>query len=316
MELLGLHKDILMLILILRNSNILFMLVHQIAAPNSPQWFNTGLNWAYGITGPAQGHSYVDPDTKELKFSTDAYTRPAPHACAEYYTQVYTESGTMYIGDLVENNRTDLSVFDGNKFVKVLATKYNGEKEVYRIKLKNKNYIDLTEDHLVLASSKRKKDGGKYDWGFVKDLKKGMKLQQPILNEIREKNVFSVDLAKARLAGWIIGDGAVGIYDNVMRLEIITMNDDELNSVLNDVKEGFGKEEPYWITKIETDDKTLDGKRVHLAGKKIHDLVNEFELLGKRSRTVRIPKKIVYGSPQEKREFLKALFQADGCVRI
>jgi len=295
---------------------VAFMLVHQIAAPNSPQWFNTGLNWAYGITGPAQGHSYVDPDTKELKFSTDAYTRPAPHACAEYYTQVYTESGTMYIGDLVENNRTDLSVFDGNKFVKVLATKYNGEKEVYRIKLKNKNYIDLTEDHLVLASSKRKKDGGKYDWGFVKDLKKGMKLQQPILNEIREKNVFSVDLAKARLAGWIIGDGAVGIYDNVMRLEIITMNDDELNSVLNDVKEVFGKEVPYWITKIETDDKTLDGKRVHLAGKKIHDLVNEFELLGKRSRTVRIPKKIVYGSPQEKREFLKALFQADGCVRI
>jgi len=60
---------------------VAFMLVHQIAAPNSPQWFNTGLNWAYGITGPAQGHSYVDPETKEFKYSTDAYTRPAPHAC-------------------------------------------------------------------------------------------------------------------------------------------------------------------------------------------------------------------------------------------
>ena len=32
------------------------MLVNQMAAPNSPQWFNTGLAWAYGITGPAQGH--------------------------------------------------------------------------------------------------------------------------------------------------------------------------------------------------------------------------------------------------------------------
>lgn len=58
-----------------------YMIVHQVASPNSPQWFNTGLNWAYGLTGPAQGHSYVDPDTGELKKSTDAYTRPQPHAC-------------------------------------------------------------------------------------------------------------------------------------------------------------------------------------------------------------------------------------------
>ena len=36
------------------------MLVHQMAAPNSPQWFNTGLAFAYGITGPAQGHYYGD----------------------------------------------------------------------------------------------------------------------------------------------------------------------------------------------------------------------------------------------------------------
>jgi ribonucleoside-diphosphate reductase alpha chain len=58
-----------------------YMLVHQMAAPNSPQWFNTGLNWAYGITGPAQGHFYVDPADGEVKASTDAYTRPQPHAC-------------------------------------------------------------------------------------------------------------------------------------------------------------------------------------------------------------------------------------------
>jgi len=57
------------------------MLVHQMAAPNSPQWFNTGLNWAYGITGPAQGHFYVDPATGELTESSDAYTRAQVHAC-------------------------------------------------------------------------------------------------------------------------------------------------------------------------------------------------------------------------------------------
>jgi len=58
-----------------------YMLLHQNAAPNSPQWFNTGLAWAYGITGSAQGHFYVDPDTEELRRSDDAYTRPQPHAC-------------------------------------------------------------------------------------------------------------------------------------------------------------------------------------------------------------------------------------------
>ena len=58
-----------------------YMLAAQIAAPNSPQWFNTGLNWAYGITGPAQGFWFVDDETGELVESPDSYSRPAPHAC-------------------------------------------------------------------------------------------------------------------------------------------------------------------------------------------------------------------------------------------
>ncbi|MEA1902667.1 MAG: vitamin B12-dependent ribonucleotide reductase, partial [Actinomycetota bacterium] len=58
-----------------------YMLANQMAAPNSPQWFNTGLNWAYGLTGPAQGFWYVDGTTDELTESPDSYSRPAPHAC-------------------------------------------------------------------------------------------------------------------------------------------------------------------------------------------------------------------------------------------
>ncbi len=60
---------------------MIYMLVHQMAAPNSPQWFNTGLHWAYGISGPSQGHFYVDYKTGKLTASTDAYTHPQPHAC-------------------------------------------------------------------------------------------------------------------------------------------------------------------------------------------------------------------------------------------
>ena len=60
---------------------IAHMLVHQMVAPNSPQWFNTGLDWAYGINGPAQGHWYTDPKSGETRLSEDAYTHPQPHAC-------------------------------------------------------------------------------------------------------------------------------------------------------------------------------------------------------------------------------------------
>ena len=60
---------------------IRLMLARQIGAPNSPQWFNTGLHWAYGIDGPAQGHYYVDHKTGELRASDSAYEHPQPHAC-------------------------------------------------------------------------------------------------------------------------------------------------------------------------------------------------------------------------------------------
>ncbi|MGJ8604098.1 MAG: vitamin B12-dependent ribonucleotide reductase [Marivita sp.] len=58
-----------------------FMLATQKAAPNSPQWFNTGLHWAYGIDGPSQGHYYVDYKSGELTKSSSAYEHPQPHAC-------------------------------------------------------------------------------------------------------------------------------------------------------------------------------------------------------------------------------------------
>src|ERR1700757_899490 len=60
---------------------LVYMLAMQMAAPNSPQWFNTGLHWAYGIDGPSQGHFYVDFETGKLVKSKTAYEHPQPHAC-------------------------------------------------------------------------------------------------------------------------------------------------------------------------------------------------------------------------------------------
>ncbi len=60
---------------------LVYMMVHQMCAPNSPQWFNTGLNFAYGISGPAQGHWIVNPETGKAELAADAYSNPQPHAC-------------------------------------------------------------------------------------------------------------------------------------------------------------------------------------------------------------------------------------------
>ncbi|MEM2236756.1 MAG: adenosylcobalamin-dependent ribonucleoside-diphosphate reductase [Candidatus Caldarchaeum sp.] len=58
-----------------------YMLIAQIASPNSPQWFNTGIHWAYGIEGPPQGHYYYDEELQAVVPSKDAYSRPQAHAC-------------------------------------------------------------------------------------------------------------------------------------------------------------------------------------------------------------------------------------------
>ena len=58
-----------------------YMLAAQMAAPNSPQWFNTGMHWSYGIDGPSQGHHYVDYKSGKLTRSASAYEHPQPHAC-------------------------------------------------------------------------------------------------------------------------------------------------------------------------------------------------------------------------------------------
>jgi ribonucleotide reductase alpha subunit len=131
------------------------MLLHQMCAPNSPQWFNTGLNWAYGITGPAQGHFYCDPRTGELQKGTDAYTHPQPHACQPHFAPVSTPRGVVRIGKIVEQRLVGLEVFDGTAdgsgTTRVTAVKSNGSKLVVRVQLVTGTAIYATADHYVYA---------------------------------------------------------------------------------------------------------------------------------------------------------------------
>ncbi len=176
-----------------------YMLLHQMCAPNSPQWFNTGLNFAYGISGPAQGHLYCDPKTGELKKSADAYTHPQPHACQPFRAPVSTPNGNVPIGKIVQENLVGLEVLDGTEggsgTTRVLAIASNGVKQVFRVVLEDGKFVEATADHLVYAVTS---DGMAGRWVRVDSLDKGMSLMRSVRDRAGERAISkSTDATKA-----------------------------------------------------------------------------------------------------------------------
>ncbi len=186
---------------------LMYMLANQMVAPNSPQWFNTGLNWAYGIDGPAQGHFYVDAKTGKVKKSKDAYTRPQPHACQPYHALVSTPRGPIPIGRIVEEEMLGLRIYDETGETRVAAVKANGKKPVYRVVLENNNYIEATADHLVKATYV---SGIEPRWVRIDELHAGMRLFQR--TDIKENKLCTFETARAEtsLAGTSQSDGFFG----------------------------------------------------------------------------------------------------------
>lgn len=128
-----------------------YMLATQMAAPNSPQWFNTGLNHSYGLTGPAQGFWYVDGKDGEMKASPDSYSRPAPHACFPAGSRIMTEGGykpieKVEIGDRVLTHQ--------GRYQQVLETMQRQvDEDLVRIKVSKLTADDLisTPNHPILG---------------------------------------------------------------------------------------------------------------------------------------------------------------------
>ncbi|MBF7096524.1 vitamin B12-dependent ribonucleotide reductase [Alkalibacter mobilis] len=60
---------------------LVFGLLAQMWAPNSPQWFNTGMFNSYGIKGEKDNLFYYDQEKKEVVESPDRYTRTQASAC-------------------------------------------------------------------------------------------------------------------------------------------------------------------------------------------------------------------------------------------
>ena len=291
-----------------------YMLAAQMAAPNSPQWFNTGLYWAYGIDGPAQGHYRVDPQTGEMQRSTSAYEFPAPHACLPYHALVTTPCGSVPIGQIVERNLLGLPVYDENGLTRVVAVKHNGVKAVYQVRLANGNFIEATADHLVLACNARK---GKQEWVAVGNLEPGMCLLQRVDTSVEESSEER-HIAEAALAGWLQADGFVGQYahgtNRSLTIEAMTIDTDErayVGALVEEVFAGVHSHERRAASK----DTRLDIRRLRLYGEPLREFVTRYGLLD-RKLEMEVPKAVREGGREVVLAYLRSLFQADGCVRI
>ena len=271
------------------------MLARQVGAPNSPQWFNTGLHWAYGIEGPAQGHYFVDPKSAQLTRSINAYEHPAPHACLPYSAEVTTPDGPIAIGDIVTRNLVGLPVYDAKGTTRVIAVKYNGVKPVYRIRLTNGNSIEATSDHIVLAADTHK---GPKRWRFVSELKPGMRLVQRTDTTIEASESGRLP-NEAALAGWLQADGFVGQYasgtNRSLTVEAMTVNEDEysyVNALCEEVFAGVHSRE----RSVKSIDDKLSIRRKRYYGEQLRPFVERRRVVNLRDEVIQ---SIEYVSDQD-----------------
>ena len=184
------------------------MLARQIGAPNSPQWFNTGLHWAYGIAGPSQGHYFVDPATGERR-NRQHLRSPASFGVPSVPRARINARWPDPIGDIVDGKMIGQLVFDAHGITRIVATKANGVKPVFRVNLSNGNFIEATADHLILTRADRRRAPS---WKRVDELAVNDRFVEKSRTTILKRSASFADVAEASLAGWVQGDGFVGQY--------------------------------------------------------------------------------------------------------
>jgi ribonucleoside-diphosphate reductase alpha chain len=293
-----------------------YMLAAQVAAPNSPQWFNTGLHYAYGLSGPAQGHHYVDPDTGVLTPAGSAYERPQPHACQPYHALISTPAGPVPIGDVVTRRQVGLEVYDGRDegagTTRVVAVKDNGEKAVFRVELKNGVAIEATGDHLVYAITT-----GVGAWRRVDEVEPGAALRLSTRTEVRKAS-SNAETDEAALVGWLQADGFVGQdglgEEQSLAVEFTTIDKDELDFVVERLHRVFDGVH-YHVRSMETRTPGLDIHRIRLYGERLRPFVDKYGLL-RSSADHAVPPVILRAGREAQTAYLRALFQAQGAVRL
>jgi len=274
-------------------SELTHILLHQMAAFNSPVWFNVGVE-----------------------------DRPQCSACQPYDAMISTPYGMTPIGDIVSRNLLGLPVYDSKGITLVTGVKQNGVKKVYRITVSNGVAVDVTGDHVVLTSSKRRTVG---TWQRVDELKIGTKLQLHAHKGIvASRPLFdgsmhdSVSEDEAALAGWLQSDGFVGQYpggtNKSLTLEFETANNQEYDFVLGRVGKVF-QNAHYNVTPVKVQSPDVNYRRVRMYGETLAPFVTKYNLLD-RGAAMQAPRNLVAASKEVIIEYLRSLFQAEGYVTV
>ncbi len=279
------------------------ILLHQMAAFNSPVWFNVGFEES-----------------------------PQCSACLPHHALVSTPEGMAPIGEIVENQEVGRAVYDSHGTTHVLAVKDNGRKPVWRVNLRNGSFIEATADHVVKAVEERRTEAA---WLRVDELRPGMRMhlhphRAKVADPVRVAvgggqahealdlldDTDRVAVAEAALAGWLQSDGFVGQYasgtNRSLTIEFQVANDDEFDWIIEHLDVAF----PAVHRKVrEADTESIGVRRIRLYGEVLRDFVERWDLLV-RGTEMRAPSRLFTASHDEIVAYLRSLFQADGYVSI
>ncbi len=282
------------------------LLVNQYVAFNSPVWFNVGFE-----------------------------EKPQCSACQPYHALVSTPEGMVPIGDLVTDAAIGREVYDANGVTRVVAVAHNGRKQVYRVSLRNGQFVEATPDHVVKAVRERRTAP---EWMRVDQLEVGMRMHlHPHRAKVPAPALVAVgagldesdghpeldaqqrvSVAEAALAGWLQADGFVGQYETgtnrSLTIEFQVANDDEFLWVMDNLDVAL----PHIhrrVTDVETHDESLNCRRIRLYGEVLREFVDDWQLLD-RGTDIRVPSQLWTASHEEIAAYLQSIFQADGYVTV
>jgi ribonucleotide reductase alpha subunit len=285
------------------------ILLNQMAAFNSPVWFNVGFE-----------------------------ENPQCSACQPFHARVSTPEGLVPIGEIVERGQIGREVYDANGTTRVVAVKANGRKPVMRVKLRNGSYVEATPDHVVKAVAERRTAP---KWLRVDQLQPGMRLhlhphRAKVASEVlvpAGETTFEADplaqldetpaerriaTAEAALAGWLQADGFVGQYpdgtNRSLTVEFQVAGDEEFAWVMDNLDVALPHVHRH-VRDVETLDDSTQVRRVRLYGEVLREFVEDWELLD-RGTEIRVPDRLWTAGHEEISAYLRSVFQADGYVSV